>query len=110
MTFLEAIGALTLVGGVFYFLLRHLDSQDKEIEFFRWILDNDSTAREEFTQKYSRFKFGVSDYEYNKALREFFTEEKLEEINRRFEEKKRVHLKMMYPLVHIIYSFKAVWD
>ena len=88
MTFLEAIGALTLVGGAFYFLLKHLDSQDKEIRFFRWILDNDSTVREEFTQKYSRFKFGVSDYEYNKALREFFTEEKLEEINRRFEEKR----------------------
>jgi len=88
MTFLEAIGALTLVGGVFYFLLRHWNSQDKKIRFFRWILDNDFTAREEFTQKYSKFKFGVSDYEYNKALREFFTEEKLEEINRRFEEKR----------------------
>ena len=87
MTFLEAIGALTLVGGTFYFLLRHWNSQDKEIRFFRWILDNDSTAREEFTQKYSRFKSEVSNYEYNEALREFFTEEKLEEINRRFEEK-----------------------
>ena len=87
MTFLEAIGALTLVGGAFYLLLRHWGSQDKEIKFFRWILDNDSTAREEFTQKYSRFKSGVSDYEYNKALREFFTEEKLEEINQRFKEK-----------------------
>ena len=87
MNFLESIGALILIGGAFYFLLRHWDSQDKEIKFFRWILDNDSTAREEFTQKYSRFKSGVSDYEYNKALREFFTEEKLEEINRRFEEK-----------------------
>lgn len=87
MNFLESIGALTLVGGVFYFLLRHWDSQDKEISFFRWMLDNDSTAREEFTKKYSRFKSGVSDYEYNKALREFFTEEKLEEINQRFKEK-----------------------
>ena len=87
MTFLEAIGALTLVGDAFYFLLRYLNNQDKEIKFFRWILDNDSTAREEFTQKYSRFKSGVSDYEYNKALREFFTEEKLEEINQRFKEK-----------------------
>lgn len=87
MTFLESIGALTLVGGAFYFLLRHWDSQDKKIKFFRWIIDNDSTARDEFTQKYSRFKSGVSDYEYNKALLEFFTEEKLEEINRRLEEK-----------------------
>jgi len=87
MTFLEAIGALTLIGGAFYFLLEHWNKQDKEVRFFRWILDNDPIAREEFTQKYSRFKSGVSDYEYNKALREFFTEEKLEEINRRFEEK-----------------------
>ncbi len=87
MNFLESIGALTLVGGAFYSLLKYWDNQDKKIRFFRWILDNDSTAREEFTQKYSRFKSGVSDYEYNKALREFFTEEKLEEINRRFKEK-----------------------
>lgn len=87
MTFLEAIGALTLVGGVFYFLLRHLDSQDKKIRFFRWILDNDPIARDEFTKKYSKFKIGVSDYEYNKALLEFFTDEKLAEVNQRFEEK-----------------------
>lgn len=89
MNFLEAIGALTIVGGAFYFLLEHWNTQDKEIKFFRWILDNDEIARNEFTKKYSRFKFGVSDYEYNKALREFFTEEKLAEVNQRFEEKEK---------------------
>lgn len=50
MNFLESIGALTLVGGAFYSLLKYWDNQDKKIRFFRWILDNDSTAREEFTQ------------------------------------------------------------
>lgn len=89
MNFLEAIGALTIVGVVFYFLLEHWNKQDKEIRFFRWILDNDPIVRDEFTKKYSRFKVGVSDYEYNKALKEFFTDEKLAEVNQRFKEKEK---------------------
>jgi hypothetical protein len=89
MNFLEVIGALAIVGGAFYFLLEYWNKEDKEIRFYRWILDNDSTARYEFTQKYSYLKIGVSDREYSKALREFFTEEKLAEVNQRLEEKEK---------------------
>ena len=87
MSFLEAIGALAIVGGAFYFLLEYWNKEDKEIRFYRWILDNDFIARDEFTQKYG--SVGMSDQSYNKALREFFTEEKLAEVNQRFEEKEK---------------------
>ena len=87
MSFLEDIGALAIVGGAFYFLLEYWNKEDKEIRFYRWILDNDFIARDEFTQKYG--SVGMSDQSYNKALREFFTEEKLAEVNQRFEEKEK---------------------
>ena len=87
LNFLEAIGALTLIFGAIYLWLSNVDKKEKEIKFYRWILENDIIARDEFLKKYKHLELGRSDYEYNKCLREFFTDEKLAEVNKRFEEK-----------------------
>jgi hypothetical protein len=90
LNFLEAIGALTLVFGAFYLWLSNVDKKEKEIKFYRWILENDIIARDEFLEKYQHLKFGSSEYEYNKCLREFFTDEKLAEVNRRIKNKEGI--------------------
>lgn len=89
MNFLEAIGALALVFGALYFWLNNEDSKKKETDFFRWILDHDITAQIEFNEFYknSRYKHENSDYYVDKALKEFFTDEKLAEVNARIEKK-----------------------
>lgn len=87
LNFLEAIGALTLIGGAFYLYLNNLENKEKELKYYKWLLDNDFIARDEFTDKYKHLRFGSSDYEYNKCLKDFFTEEKLAEVNKRLEKK-----------------------
>lgn len=89
MNFLEAIGALTLVFGALYLWLNHSDQKEKDIKFLRWILDNDITAQREFNQffKNSKYRHDTSKYSVDKAIKEFFTDEKLAEVNARFEEK-----------------------
>ena len=86
LNFLEAIGALTLIFGGLYLWLNNEDQKTRDIKFLIWLLDHDSEAKDEFLQNYCNY-ISESDYECRKALRKFFTEEKLKEVNRRIEEK-----------------------
>lgn len=82
LNFLEAIGALTLIFGSLYFLLTSSEKRKREIDFYKFILEKDSEAHEEFKDYCKENK--VSG---NSALRDFFTYDKLKEINDRWEEK-----------------------
>ena len=81
LNFLEVIGALTLVFGAFYLWLTDSDKRDKEIKFYNFILEKDSKVMREFEEFCKENKVGG-----NSALRQFFTDEKLKEINERWED------------------------
>lgn len=85
LNFLEAIGALALIAGALYFWLTNEDKKKRKLDFFKFIINKDSKVRSEFEKIYGKYIYGSNDYEYNKALNQFFSDEKLKEINDRWE-------------------------
>lgn len=83
MNFLELVGALTLIIGAVYLWLKYQDNQDKEFRFYLWILKNDPFYREEFSKRYKYFS---SDYDYKSAVKKFFSEEHVIDLEKRRQE------------------------